>query len=80
VIFTTRKYFMKTNLGGRLWLGLLLAALLFPVGCASTGGGSQEYTYEESSFTAVPPSYYGGSPMLEQWYTPPDWQPDADQG
>jgi hypothetical protein len=68
---------MKTNLWWRIWLGLLLATLIFPAGCASTGGGAQEYNYEESSSNAVPPSYYGGSPMLEHWYTPPYWQPDA---
>ncbi len=67
---------MKTSFCLRVWLGLLLAALLLPAGCASTGGGSQEYTYDESSSNAVPPSYYGDSPMLEQWYTPPYWMPD----
>lgn len=69
---------MKTNFWWRVWLGLLLAALLFPAGCASPEGGYQESEYGQSYNSAVPPSYYGDDSTLEYWYTPPYWHPDAD--
>jgi hypothetical protein len=69
---------MTTNSRWHFWLGLLVLASILPAGCANTGGGSQEYDYGISSSDTVPPAYYGDSPQLEQWYTPPYWQPDAD--
>lgn len=69
---------MRTNLWSKAWLGLLLAVLLFPAGCASTGGSYQGSDNGQSSLSAVPPSYYGDSGTLEYWYTPPYWHPDAD--
>jgi ABC-type transport system substrate-binding protein len=54
-----------------LLLGLVLWAL---AACAAAQQGSETYYPTASD---VPPSFYDYDPTLQQWYTAPEWNPEA---
>lgn len=65
---------MKTSIGAALIFLLIVLA-----GCATGSAYQPVYTpygYSENDPNYVPPSFYDYNPQLQQWYTPPYWNPD----
>lgn len=64
------------------WLGVMVLMMVAWLGLTSgcTAPGAQYYqgNSSESSIRNVPSSFYDNNPSVEDWYTAPYWNPDAD--